>query len=229
MSIWKVLLVLGGIVLLLGVSLIAGGLQGYSHSETFSITAGEEWFSYFDIDMAEGASVSGEFLVLSGGTITYYFLDQTNYDGYLNGGPWSALASVSGSSGKLTGTAPRAGKYYLVFEHGPGYGLTEQSVRVSFTISGIDSASMVTGAAVAVVGGGMLAAGAVMRQRSLNRSRAVLSRLQASGVILFGGAAPTESLGELPPSFCSNCGAALGIQNPPPTSCPGCGSAMGAV
>jgi hypothetical protein len=188
----RILLILGSILLIIGITFLFAGLDtrptNESGTEAFNIPAGEGWFYVFEANMARGGSVSADFQVLSLGGVEARVLDQQDYDYYENvGDPPSPLASASGSSGTLWEGITRDGMYYLVFGHTSGSTHVAKDVEVSFewvmirSSPGTVSTQLAIGGVALVAGVGLIGGAYWLRKKAQQKAPPA----EFSGVVTF--------------------------------------------
>lgn len=159
MRAFKVLMVLGGILLSIGLILTANAILPGRTTETITIPAGGGWYAYYEFELLFSGSMSVEFQVLSGGTVKVYVMTQAQYDGFSQTGGGPSAFMTNGSSGTFSVSLPSGGRYFLVFAHGAGWEGMAQEVRTTLRVDGITPTSFVAGIVLSLLGIALLALG----------------------------------------------------------------------
>ena len=78
---FRVLLIIGGVLGLAGISLVASSF-GSSASSTTSIPAGSIWYMYYEFDVLGPGSLRGDYQETTGGALDLYVLTEAQYQSY---------------------------------------------------------------------------------------------------------------------------------------------------
>jgi|GEM_PF-3597636 len=191
MKAFKVLAIVGGILVSIGLILTVNAIVPGSTTETIAIPAGAEWYAYYEFSILFSGSVSGEFQVLSSGSVNLYVMTQAQYDGFSLTGDGPSLFTTSGSSGTFSANLPSGGKHFLVFTHGGGWEGVIQDVRTTLRVSGIEPTFFVGGIVLVLVGVALSALG-LRKKRQAAAARPPEFPPQPGGVVLYGPPPPEE-------------------------------------
>jgi len=191
MKAFKVLVIVGGILLSIGLILTLSAIGPGSTTRTLTIPAGAEWYFYYEFSLLFGGSVSGEFRVLSSGSVNLYVMTQAQYDGFSQTGGGPSVFTTGGSSGTFSVNLPSGGKHFLVFTHGGGWEGVSQDVRTTFQVNGIEPTFFVGGIALILPGVALFALG-LRKKRQAAAARPPESPQQPTGVVLYGPRPPEE-------------------------------------
>ena len=162
---FRVLLIIGGVLGLAGISLVASSL-GSSASSTTSIPAGPIWYMYYEFNVLGPGTLRGDYQETTGGALDLYVLTETQYESYRAGTNIGSLWSLgSSNAGTIDVVLPGSGKYFLVADHGTSYERVRQVVRFSLHLAGIDPTTFAAG--IGLLGAGVVVAalGVLKRRR----------------------------------------------------------------
>ena len=155
LRVFRILLVVGGVLGLAGLSLVASSF-GSSASSTTSIPAGPVWYMYYEFNVLGPGNLRGDYQETTGGALDLYVLTEAQYQSYRAGTNIGSLWSLgSSNAGTIDVSLPGSGKYFLVADHGTSYERVQQVVRFSLHLSGIDPTTFTAGM-------GLLGAGVVV-------------------------------------------------------------------
>ena len=150
--VFRILLIVGGVLALAGVSLVFSSL-GSSSSSTTSIPAGFRYYMYYEVNILGSGSLRGDYQEISGGSLDLFVMTQEQYDYYRTGANFGSLWSLGSSrSGTIDVSLPGTGRYFLVADHGTSYEQTAQVVRLTVHLSGINPTTFGSGLAMLGVG-----------------------------------------------------------------------------
>ncbi len=169
MKAFKVLVVLGGILLILGIIVALGAQTSLSRDSTFSIPSGSGYYYVYTLSgMFTGEQVTFSYSVVSSGTVDVYFLTAAAYSTYSFDltVPSSLYANPGAIAGSGTVSIPADGTYYLVVNHGSGYSGFAQSGGMTIGASGLNVTVLGIGIGLAIVGIALLAVGYRMRSKA---------------------------------------------------------------
>lgn len=192
---FRVLVVLGGIFLALGLLFALGAQANDSKDSTFTIPSGAGYYYQYTLSgMFTGEQITFSYGVQSGGTVDVYFLNAAAYSSYSYDltVPTSLYANTSTGSGTGSVVIPADGTYYLVVNHGSGFTTSAQSGQMSIRASGLNLTLLAAGIALVVVGIALLALGYRMRGKA---QAAPPGYVSPSQVTMF----PTSGQGLPPP------------------------------
>ena len=137
---------------------------GSSGNDTFAIPAGPGWHVSLKLHFPGPGTVSGTFRTASDDIVVVFLLEENQHAAYVKTGSSSVLTAISGSSGRFSFSVQREGQYFLTFEHGAGYELVAQEVRLDWWLAPLYPGLFVVGAA-SIAAGAELALGG-LRLRS---------------------------------------------------------------
>lgn len=155
----KILMVVGGILIFLGISILLGSFVSDRISDTIKIPPGSDWHYYLEFNLPAGGQVTGDFEETLGRTVDFYLFSESQYNSYCHRIPTGSLYHDSGSSGNFSVTVPESGKYYMAFDHGSGYASSSQSVKVNAQISGFNVILAVVALTFIVMGIALIVSG----------------------------------------------------------------------
>lgn len=138
MKSFQAILVAGGALALIGVSVLYAGIGSFPSEavvENFTIPAGPAYFYYIQYQIDGGSHLSVSFSVASG-SVDAYILDSGQYEIYRQDLSGGGLASSSGGSGSLSADLVVSGPYYVTFDHGAGYEGVPQDVHATVRFGG---------------------------------------------------------------------------------------------
>jgi hypothetical protein len=167
-NLWKaprVLLLVGGVLFLSGQALLAASFLQGTQGAVATIPAGPTWFYPYHINVLGSSRVSGEFADPAGGVVNVYVFGEKQYELYAFIGLGQSLFSVNGSSGSFAIDLPSSGTYHIVFAHGAGSEDSEQDVRVSYRVAGIEPGFIGVGVALIAPGIALVGVGLWIRER----------------------------------------------------------------
>jgi hypothetical protein len=208
MRAWQILIGVGAIVLLIGIGVAAGSANPLTAAETLEIRAGAEWYVFYEFNVL-GGRLEASFTESQSQAVDVFLYGEAEYTAYVAGSYPTNVYSATASAGTIDVTLPRGGRYYLVFEHGPGLDGTAQTITTSIKVSGIDPTPLGIGLVVLAIGALLLAFG----YRSKRREARMPPR--------FPGAAPGPATMYGPP------GAGAPGTFPVPPGAPGMGPPTG--
>jgi len=179
--VFRILLIVGGVLALAGISLVVSSL-GSSSSSTTSIPAGVRYYMYYEINILGSGSLRGDYQEISGGSLDVFVMTQDQYDSYRTGSNFGSLWSLGSSrGGTIDVSLPGSGRYFLVAQHGTSYEETAQVVRLTVHLSGINPTTF---------GSGLSMLGAGLSIGSWGVLRWGRWRAGSSGATTHGGPAP---------------------------------------
>src|SRR5438477_9451681 len=115
--VFRILLIVGGVLALAGISLVVSSL-GSSSSSTTSIPAGVRYYMYYEINILGSGSLRGDYQEISGGSLDVFVMTQDQYDSYRTGSNFGSLWSLGSSrGGTIDVLVPRSGRYFVVGQH----------------------------------------------------------------------------------------------------------------
>ncbi len=167
-NLWKgprVLLLVGGVLFLSGQALLAASFLQGTQGTVATIPAGPTWFYPYHIKVLGSSRVSGEFADPAGGVVNLYVFGEKQYELYAFIGLGQSLFSANGSSGTFAIDLPSSGTYHIVFAHGAGSEDSEQDVRVSYRVAGIEPGFIGVGVALIAPGIAFVGVGLWIRER----------------------------------------------------------------
>src|SRR5438046_10587251 len=97
--VFRILLIVGGVLALAGVSLVFSSL-GSSSSSTTSIPAGFRYYMYYEINILASGSLRGDYQEISDGSLDLFVMTQEQYDFYRPGQNFEILWSLGSSRGR---------------------------------------------------------------------------------------------------------------------------------
>ncbi len=151
--VFRILLIVGGVLALAGISLVVSSL-GSSSSSTTSIPAGVRYYMYYEINILGSGSLRGDYQEISGGSLDVFVMTQDQYDSYRTGSNFGSLWSLGSSrGGTIDVSLPGSGRYFLVAQHGTSYEETAQVVRLTVHLSGINPTTF--GSGLSMLGAGL--------------------------------------------------------------------------
>ncbi len=176
MKAFRILLVTGGILLIIGIYLAVPG-TGASGNGTYSVPSGNFYYR-ITFNMLKAGRISGQFSETSGNTISLYIFTSAQFDSYRNGVADQNLFAMSGSSGSFSASVFSPGDYYLVLQHGANFVNQVQAVQLAWLLDGANPVLLGLGIAVLAVGVILSFVGYRMRARAAPPP-------STAGVILF--------------------------------------------
>ena len=169
MKSYRVLVVVGGILLVIGILLALGAPANDSKDSTFSIPSGAGYYYEYTLTgVFTGEEITFSYAVQSGGTVDVYLLSAAAYSSYSYDltVPSSLYANASTVSGAGRVVIPADGTYYLVVNHGSGYTTSAQSGQMSIRASGLNLTLLAAGIVLAAIGIALLAVGYRLRGKA---------------------------------------------------------------
>lgn len=162
MKAFRVLVAVGGILLLVGLVLALGASANLSKDSNFTIPMGSAYYYQYTLSgMFTGEKVTFTYSLSSGGTVDVYLLNAAEYSAYSY--DLTVISSLYANPGTASGTGsvviPADGTYYLVVNHGSAFSGTAQSGTMSIRATGLNVVLLGTGVVLAVVGIVVLALG----------------------------------------------------------------------
>src|SRR5205807_8878237 len=88
--VFRILLIVGGVLALAGVSLVFSSL-GSSSSSTTSIPAGFRYYMYYEVNILGSGSLRGDYQEISGGSLAPFVMPQDQHDSYRTGPTFGSL------------------------------------------------------------------------------------------------------------------------------------------
>ena len=79
---FQALLIAGGVVVIVGLSLVLGAFDSGQQSNLASIPAGHGWYSFIELNLGDGGVVSGAYTELTGRSVDFCVLDESQYATY---------------------------------------------------------------------------------------------------------------------------------------------------
>jgi len=167
--VFRILLIVGGVLGLAGLSLVVSSF-GSSVSSTTSIPPGPIWYMYYQFTVLGAGTLRGDYQETTGGSVNLFVLTEAQYESYRTGTNTGSLWSLGSSKGGTIDVAlPGSGRYFLVADHGTSYERVQQVVRFSLHLTGIDPT-------VFVAGVGLLWAGIVVAVFGVLKRRTFATR-----------------------------------------------------
>jgi hypothetical protein len=149
---FRILLIVGGVLALAGVSLVFSSF-GSSSSSTTSIPPGPNWYMYYEFNVLGRGNLRGDYQETTGGDLDLYVLTAAQYASYRAGTNIGSLWALGSSrAGTIDVELPGSGKYFLVADHGTTYEQVQQVVRLSIHLTGIDPTIFPVGVAIFTAG-----------------------------------------------------------------------------
>ena len=153
----KILAAIGYVVIVLGLGALVyeGFIASGSGESSMTIPAGEGYFASFQTksSMWMNAHLDGTVEVQGAGTTDVFVLDSAQYEEYAYDlEPTTSLWSSHGSGGTFSVDLPGTGRYYIVANHGADSASVDQTVTLSYTISGINLLYVIVGAVMMAIG-----------------------------------------------------------------------------
>ena len=167
---FRVLLIIGGVLGLAGISLVASSF-GSSTSSTTSIPAGSIWYMYYEFNVLGPGNLRGDYQETTGGALDLYVLTEAQYQSYRAGTNIGSLWSLgSSNAGTIDVVLPGSGKYFLVADHGTSYESVRQVVHFSLHLAGVNPTTFAAG--IGLLGTGMVVAALGVLKRKMFAIRA---------------------------------------------------------
>jgi hypothetical protein len=158
---------LGSILLVVGFGLTMGSFDSGVQTEQFTIPDGRDWYYYFEISLDSQGRISGDFIEVEGRSVDFYILNERQFYTYSIYGRSTFLLRITSWTGEFYLDIPSPGKYYMVFDHGPGHESFTQTVRVNYRVVGLWAPLLAAGVASTVVGAALLVWGITSRRRAV--------------------------------------------------------------
>lgn len=159
---FKILIVVGGILLVIGLIAAVNAPANISKSSGWSIPSGAGYYYVYTLSgMFSGEQLGFNYTLLSGGTVDVYLLNSAAYSSYSY--DLSVSSSLYGRAASTSGTGsvviPADGTYYLVVNHGTGSSGSTQDGTMSIQASGLNVTVLAFGLVFAAIGILLLAFG----------------------------------------------------------------------
>lgn len=204
---FKILVVLGGIFLILGLILAWGSPANLSRNSDFTFPAGAGYYYVYTLSgMFSGEHVTFNYALQSGGGVDVYLLNAAEYSAYEY--DLSVTASLYANTASTSGTGnvviPADGTYYLVINHDSASSGSAQSGSMAIQATGLNVTLLALGLVLAVVGIVLLALGYRMRGKAQAAPPGYAPPSQVTMFPTAGGGLPPPPQqppeGPLPPS-----------------------------
>lgn len=135
MRAFRLLISLGGILLIVGVYLVLPP-SSVSGSQNASIPSGANYFYRIGFDVYKAGRISGTFSETNGSGITLYIFTQDQYAAFKAGQSTNNLFTAVGSTGSFSASVAYPGTYYITMQHGSAFTGQTQNVQVSWLLDG---------------------------------------------------------------------------------------------
>ena len=148
----RVLLVLGGVLLLAGQALVVSSFVPMTRGGTVTIPAGPNWFYAFEFNALGPARIdrsSPRWAAASSTSASSRRRSTASTRSSDSGTPCSRRQSRPARS---TSVVPTSGIWYLVLDHGQGLEESIQDVRVAFRLAGVNPDLLLYGGAFTTIG-----------------------------------------------------------------------------
>jgi hypothetical protein len=164
---WKILLVVGAILVLSGVGLLASSWStGFTSVD--EIPAGAGWYVYFEVRVLSGGSLQVDFRVTSDGTVDLFSFTEAQFATFRTTGTGTFLhGEADVSSGRFDVSLPEAGTYYVTMHHGLAYGEVVQNIRTTFRVLGLSPTWLISGLVILSPGIVFATLGLSLRRRMM--------------------------------------------------------------
>ena len=165
-----------------------------SNTETDTIPAGGNYFFRITFSIQKAGQISGTYSETSGNLVTLFVFNGAQLGAYRTGDNSSRMFVTSGSSGSYSASVFSPGDYYLVLQHGSAYSGQTQSVRLTWTLDGMNPVWLGSGLSVLIIG-------VVLSSLGYLKRRGALPPPSATDVIMFNkpnpeGTPPAQSPGD---------------------------------
>ncbi len=201
---FRILLVIGVVVLLVGAVALALAPQPSVVSETDFLPPG--WVNYLEYPkaMVAGGTIQGTWQSENGTPVQVFVYNDADYGAYANGQNLTGLYNDTAVSGSLSLSVSGFDTYHVIIQHAAGYENTNVTVTVQFTLTGWDPTLTIGGIAGLLIGG-LLAVYSVRRLRAPQAPAGMMP-----GPATGQGSAPTQD------SWEATLGSSGGYPVPPP-------------
>lgn len=167
---FKVLVVVGGVLLIVGILIALGSPANGSKDSTFTIPNGAGYYYQYTFSGTfAGEQIDFSYAVQSSGTVDVYVLNAAQYSSYAY--DLTVTSSLYANPGTVSGTGsvavPESGTYYLVINHGSGFASSSQDGQMSIRTSGLNVPLLAAGIVLAAAGIVLLALGYRLRTKAL--------------------------------------------------------------
>lgn len=169
MKAFKVLVVLGGILVVIGLLLAVGAPKTLSKDSTFAFPGGAGYYYEYTLSgMFTGEQLTFNYVLNSTGSVDVYLLSADGYSSYSYDltVPSSLYANPGSTSGAGSVVIPADGTYYLVVNHGSDSSALAQSGQMTIRATGLNVTVLAVGIALMVIGAVVLAVGYRMRSKA---------------------------------------------------------------
>ncbi len=169
MKAFKILVVLGGILLVIGLLLALGSPANLSKDSAYTIPSGAGYYYVYTLSgMFTGEQVTFNYTLSSSGIVDVYLLNAAAYSTYSNDltVPSSLYANAGSTSGGGSVVIPTDGTYYLVVNHGSGSSGSSQTGEMTIDATGLNVTVLAIGIGLIIVGAVVLAVGYRMRSKA---------------------------------------------------------------
>lgn len=165
MKYFKVIIILGVILLLVGINLLYFSFSSEGDAISFDIPAGADYYNFAETDVIMDVYFYGDYTV-SHGVVDFYILDEEQYKKYIMWGitEESLFSKTDTASGHFSTNLPSKGKYYIVADHGSGFELNEQGIEITYRMSGIDFTYLIAGLTSSILGIILLVLGSIKKK-----------------------------------------------------------------
>jgi hypothetical protein len=149
----KIVAIIAYIMIIVGLIGILWGIKPTEQSETVTIPAGDTYYRYWLISFWLNGHISGDFEVTGAGTVELFVLDSEQYEQYAyDMMPSDYLDMANGTVGSFSADMPDTSTYYIVVNHGEGFGTIDQTIRITIKVSGLDLTWLIIGVVLLAVG-----------------------------------------------------------------------------
>ena len=167
--VFRVLLVIGGVLLLAGLALVFSS-TGSSTSSTDSLPAGS-YYLFYQFNLFGSGTLRGEYQETTGGSVNLFVLTEVQFESYRAGRDVGSLWSLGSSrAGTIDVALPGSGRYFLVADHGSAYEQVQQEIRFTLRLTGIDPTTFGAGLAFSGAGSLVMSWGVFSRRRLSRRT-----------------------------------------------------------
>jgi len=165
----KVLAIVAYLLMIGGLILIGWSFLPSEGSDEITVPAGDYFYRWKTPSMING-HVSGDYEVIGSGVVQVYVLNSAQYDEFAwDMFPTSSLDDDMGASGSFSADLADTSGYYITVSHGTGYEDVDQTVKVTYKVTGIAFMFMIGGIAFLVIGAVL----AVVSMRMKAKARAM--------------------------------------------------------
>jgi len=166
----RILAIVGYLLIVLGVGplIYLGFIAEGSGTSSMTIPPGDGYYASFKTEssMWMNAHLEGTVNILGGGTVDVLVLNSAQYQEYsYDLIPSSSIWSSSGSSLEFAVDLPGSGAYYVVANHATGSSSYDQTVTLTYKMSGINLLYVIVGVVMIAVGAALSFVSLRMRKK----------------------------------------------------------------